>query len=128
MPAQTTFWSSRRSCVGSHSYMVSLRSLPANSAVQGKQLVLGERVGAGQQLTHPLVIGGGLALLLVRQCQDPKGEDFVDLGTVEQVSGTFGGHLRIVVQNDRGDQHRIALTRVADQDRPAADVLASRRQ
>ena len=36
---------------------------------------------------------------------DPQGQDLVDLGRVEQVARALGGHLGVVVQDDRRRQH-----------------------
>ena len=41
---------------------------------------------------------------------------------VEEVAGTFRRHLRIIVQDDRRRQHHVTAARLADQDRPDADV------
>ena len=50
-----------------------------------------------------------LALLLVGQRQDPQRQDLVDLGAVEQVAGLSGAISRIVVEDDRRGEHRVAL-------------------
>ena len=44
---------------------------------------------------------GHLALFGLGHRQDAQGQDFVDLGAVEQVAGAFRGDLRVVVENDR---------------------------
>ena len=54
-------------------------------------------------------------------------EDLVDLGRVEQRPGALRGHLRVVVQDDRGDQDHVGRPGRSGQHGPAAVLPALRR-
>ena len=54
-------------------------------------------------------------------------EQLVDLAAVEEVARALGRDPRVVVEDDRRGQQRVARARVADEHRPGAHVLARAR-
>src|SRR5918998_6906686 len=78
----------------------------------------------GQDLPPPRVRGAHLFFLLVREVEHVEYEHLVDLGPVEQVTGALGGDLGVVVEDDRGGEHRAPLPFLSDEDRPRLQVLA----
>ncbi len=58
-------------------------------AVQFRQPLRPEALGAGQQRRGARIDRRHVALLLVCHRQDAQDEDFVDLGGVEQIAGTL---------------------------------------
>jgi hypothetical protein len=77
--------------------------------------------GLGRHVVAPVDDGGrpgvgaaGFGLLLVGQGHDPQGEDLVDLQGVVEVTGALGGHLGVVVEDDRRGQHHVVIP---DEDR-----------
>ena len=73
-------------------------------------------------------VGGGHFLLFgIGHRQDAQGQDLVDLGAVEQIARAFRGDLRVVVENDRRGQHRVAVPLAADQHRPGPLIDAGGR-
>src|SRR5918998_6619251 len=83
-----------------------------------------ERLAPLQYLPPPRVGGAHLFFLLVREVEDVQDEHLVDLGPVEQVAGAFGGDLGVVVEDDRGGEHRAPFTFLPDEHRPRLQVLA----
>ena len=81
-----------------------------------------DSAGIGIDIAH-------FVLFLVRHGHHPEGEDFVDLEAVAKVAGALGCDLGIVVEDDRGREHRVAflLLLVAHEDGPGADIVASGR-
>src|SRR5918998_492627 len=77
-----------------------------------------------QDLPPPRVGGAHLFFLLVREVEDVQDEHLVDLGPVEQVAGALGGDLGIVVEDDRGREHRAPLTLLPHEHRPSLQILA----
>jgi hypothetical protein len=97
----------------------------ADRPVQPHELLVGQGFGALEQGSRAVVDVAHRPLLVIGQGEDAEGEDLVDLGGVEQVAGALGGDLRIVVEDDRRREHRVARPRLADQDRPGPDVAAA---
>ena len=96
----------------------------ADRAVQAHQLLRRERLGALEDLARARVGRAHLGLLLVGQAEDVEDEHLVDLAAVEEVARALGRDPRVVLEDDRRGQQRVALARLADQHRPRARVLA----
>src|SRR5919107_2600281 len=125
-PPTTTLWS-----VGLSSYSRKKSSILrpqhpdiTEGAVQSHEFLRRERLTPLQYLPPPRVGGAHLFLLLVREVEDVQDEHLVDLGPVEQVAGAFGGDLGVVVEDDRGGEHRAPFTFLPDEHRPRLRVLA----
>src|ERR687885_2131418 len=77
-----------------------------------------------QYLPPPRVGGAHLFFLLVREGENGHDEQLIDLRSVEEIPGALGGDLGIVVEDDRGGEHRVPLPLFSDQHRPHLYVLA----
>src|ERR671916_1107030 len=97
--------------------------LPEGPA-QLHKLLRRERLAPLQYLPPPRVRGAHLFFLLVCEVENVQYEHLVDLGPVEQVAGALGGDLGVVVEDDRGGEHRAPLSFLSDEDRPRLQVLA----
>ena len=69
------------------------------------------RLGALEDLARARVGGAHLGLLLVGQAEDVEGQQLVDLPAVEQVAGALGRDPRVVGEDDRRGQQRVARPR-----------------
>ena len=76
-------------------------------SVQPHQLVVAHRVAAGQDLGRPRIGPASVGFLLFGHGHDPKREDLVDLGGVEEVAGALRRDRRVVAQHDGRDQHGV---------------------
>ena len=85
---------------------------------------VGQRLGALEDLARARVGVAHLGLLLVGQAEDVEHEHLVDLAAVEQVAGALGRDPRVVLEDDRRGEHRVALAGLADEHRPRALVAA----
>ncbi len=83
--------------------------------MESRQIRRSELASPGKQASDALVGRRGLSLLEVGQRQDPKREDLVDLGRVEEIAGALGGDLRVVVEDDRRGEHVTAGSARAEQ-------------
>src|SRR5690606_39144353 len=69
-----------------------------------------------------------LALLLLRERGRAQGEQLVDLGGVEEITGALGGDRRMVVEDDRCGENEIAAARLPREHREKAVALADARR
>ena len=81
----------------------------ADRPVQAHQLVLGVAPRCARGSRARGVRGAHLGLLLVGQAEDVQHEQLVDLAAVEEVAGALGGDPRMVLEDDRRGQQRVAL-------------------
>src|SRR3984957_11698066 len=81
-----------------------------------------------QHLSGALVRLAHLALLIIGQRHDPQRENFVNLGSVKQISCAFGRNQGIVVENDRRGEHGVALSFLSNKNRPGSHVRTTRGQ
>src|SRR5918997_2980054 len=96
----------------------------AEGPVKRHELLRRKGLAPLQDLPSPRVGGAHLVFLLIREVEDVQDEHLVDLGPVEQVAGALGGDLGVVVEDDRGGEHRAPLPFLSDQHRPRLQVLA----
>src|SRR5215212_392433 len=87
------------------------------------QLLRRERLAPLEDLTSPRV-GGAHLLLLVREVENVEDEHLVDLCPVEQVAGTLGGDLGVVVEDDRGGEQHVPRPFLSNEHGPCLQVLA----
>src|SRR4029077_2891704 len=104
------------------------RAQPSHDAMHFHELLWGHRFRTVQDLSRAIVGFANLSLLLIRQRHDSQRQDLVDLGAIEQVSGTLRSNLRIVVEDDGRGEHSISLPRLAYENGPRANVLTTRRK
>ena len=86
-----------------------------------RELLFGHIFSAIENGAGAVVGLAHFAFLIIGEGEDAQGEDFVDLGGVEEIASAFGSDLRMVVQDDGGGKHRIRI--VSGKDGPGAQVL-----
>src|SRR5918998_5715832 len=125
-PPTTTLWSAGLSSCSRKKSSTLPPQHPdvAEGPAQLHELLRRERLAPLQYLPPPRVGGAHLFFLLVCEVENVQDEHLVDLGPVEQVAGALGGDLGVVVEDDRGGEHRAPLPFLSDQHRPRLQVLA----
>src|SRR3984957_14649597 len=115
----------------SHSFIVPVLYRWTHStqdSMELQELFLRQGLGSLQNLPSALVAITHLAFFIFGQGQNSQSENLVDLGAIEQIARAFGCNLRVVVQDDRRRQHRIALVLFSYENRPGPDVFALNRE
>ncbi len=88
---------------------------------------LRQRFGPDEQHAGAFVDSSRLAFFLVGHGKDAQGQEFIDLGRVEQIARAFGCHLGVIIENDRRRQDGAGRSFLPRKNRPRSLIFACRR-
>src|SRR5918998_3295231 len=116
-PPTTTLWSAGLSSCSRKKSSTLPPQHPdvAEGPAQLHELLRREGLAPLQYLPSPRIGGAHLFLLLVGEVQDVQDEHLVDLGPVEQVAGALRRYLGVIVEDDRGREHRVPVAFLTDE-------------